>query len=127
MGRKEMNYVIGEADPWVDRIKIVKNDDPTNIQQPIARADSKGNVLGGFYVPVGFHLRILIADENEESGGWFSCSNPDACDIIGADKGDGKSFWVTQADAYSYPNRDPLLLLEPNFNTANGGDFKKTT
>jgi hypothetical protein len=25
-------------------------------------------------------------------------------------------LWITKSDAYSYPNRDPLLLLEPNFN-----------
>ena len=78
-----------------------------------------------FQVPQGYHLRILIADVNEDSGGWFSCSNPNSCTI--ADKGDGKSIWVTRADAYTYPDRDPLLLLEPNFNTANGGTFTDTT
>jgi len=125
--RGKMSYVTGEPDPWVDRIKIVSNTNPNDVQQPIARGNSEFVVQGGFYVPKGYHLRVLISDESEASGGWFSCSNPDACDTLGADKGDGKSFWVTHADAYTYPDRNPLLLLEPNFNTANGGDFKTST
>ena len=26
----------------------------------------------------------------------------------------GTSIWMTRGDAYSYPSRDPLLLIEPN-------------
>ena len=120
-------YTTGERDPWVDRIKIVSNTNSNDVQQPMARGNSEFVVQGGFYVPKGYHLRVLISDENEPSGGWFSCSNPDACESLGADKGDGKSFWVTHADAYTYQDRNPLLLLEPNFNTANGGDFETST
>jgi len=80
------------------------------------RVAGKGTKLGGFYVPKDHHLRIYIADQQD--GGWFqtnkdcpnsACWNP------------GVSLWTTRADAYNYPDRDPLLLLEPNVNA-----FKNT-
>ena len=76
------------------------------------RAKGDGTPIGAFYVPPGCHLRIQIADKTQ-GGGWFQKSGkcPDtACNGIGT------SLWITKGDAYSYPNRDPLLLLEPNFN-----------
>ena len=76
------------------------------------RANSDGSPTGGFYIPKDHHLRILIATENED-GGWCStradCKNT-ACFCPGT------SIWMTRGDAYSYPDRDPLLLVEPNVN-----------
>lgn len=46
--------------------------------------------------------------------------------------GVGTSVWVTSANAYNYPDRDPLLLFEPNvnaynFNTGDPTEFEKGT
>lgn len=101
------------SDPWVERVTIAPNDNPSAPEQPTMRmngADSKG--LGGFYVPSGYHLRIHIATKGQPSG-WFQTRG----DCPATACGDaGTSLWVTRADAYSYPGRDPLLLFEPNVN-----------
>lgn len=63
--------VPANSDPWVERVTVAPNDDPSNAVQPFMRvqgADSKG--LGGFYVPSGHHLRVHIATKGEASG-WF--------------------------------------------------------
>ena len=86
------------------------------------RAQSDGTKTGGFYVPKGYHLRILLGEKNS-GGGWYqtqlSCPNT-AC------WGPGTSLWATRSDAYTYTNRDPLLLVELNVNT-DQNNFEDTT
>ena len=71
------------------------------------RVTGEGEPLGGFYVPKGYHLRLLIA-ERYNGGGW--CDGAQATNCV------GRSVWFTRADGYNYPDRDPLLLIEPNVN-----------
>ena len=94
----------------VSKITIAKNIDPANAWKPTARTGSDGIPIGAFYVPVGHHLRISIADISN-GGGWYQGRGSAVANI-----GTGTSMWVTRADGYNYPNRDPLLLLEPNVN-----------
>jgi len=75
------------------------------------RIKADGTKTGGFYVPVGYHLRVQLADQ--ETGGWFSTQ---AWCLDKACFDSGKSLWFTGADQYNYPDRDPLLLVEPNVN-----------
>lgn len=101
----------GNGDLWNSRVTIAPNNNPGSVSRPAMRVKGDGTKTGGFQVPKGYHLRIHIADQN--SGGWFqtngNCPNT-AC------WGPGTSLWVTRADSYTYMNRDPLLLIEPNVN-----------
>jgi len=110
--RDNLSTFDGTNDAWVPRITLAQNDDPSILSQPVMRSKGDGTPIGGFYVPVGHHLRILLA-EKDNGGGWFK-SGPQCPST--ACIGVGTSVWVTRADAYSYPDRDPLLLLEPNVN-----------
>jgi len=105
------------GDPWTSRIQIAPNSDPANVSKPFMRMDSLSKPIGGFYVPAGYHLKILLGEKGK-GGGWFSAQGcpGTAC------QGIGTSLWVTTADAYSYPNRDPLLLIEPNVNAWDHSD-----
>lgn len=72
--------------------------------------------VGAFYVPVGHHLRIQIAEE-DIGGGWWSigqCGDK-ACQNSPA------SLWFTTADAYSLTNSgqtEGLLKVQLNANHA---------
>ena len=110
-----------DRDPWVGRILIADNEDPRKIDVPAMRTKADGTPLGAFYVPKGHHLRIHTATKDLD-GGWFhsggSCPDNIACAAAGS------SMWVTRADAYNFPSRAPLLLVELNFDGQNG-DFSK--
>jgi hypothetical protein len=76
------------------------------------RVNGEGKALGGFYVPKDYHLRLLIA-ERYHGGGW--CSTDASCPGTACVDA-GRSIWFTRADGYNYPDRNPLLLIEPNVN-----------
>lgn len=114
--RGKRTYHSGTNDPWVPRISIAMNNDPTKTFKPVMRAKGDGTPLGGFYVPEGYHLRIHLANK-ATGGGWFQGRGSSKAMV-----GTGNSLWLTRADAYSYPDRDPLLLLELNVNDFNQGD-----
>jgi hypothetical protein len=106
------------GDPWTQRLTIAPNDDPTKMEAPTMRVSGeKGQPLGGFYVPAGWHFRIHIATKDQPSG-WFKTAGncPETACL-----GTGTRVWVTHADGYNYSGHEPLLF-EPNVNSFNHDD-----
>ena len=126
--REEIGYYqpeTGHADDWVNRISLANNDGSGTITVPYMRVSGEENLpLGGFYVPAGQNLKILLG-EKTNGGGWYA-SDPGSS-IANIPR--GGSIWITRDDAYNYPDRDPLLLLEQNINTSPDpvNNFEDTT
>ena len=82
-GEVEQQDPVEDPDPWVSRIVISSNDNPNIVERATMRvqgSDKKG--LGAFYIPQGYHLKILLGSEDMDGGWWYStgaCPNSTAC------------------------------------------------
>lgn len=107
----------GAGDPWCDRITIANNANPSLRKKPFMRIQGVDNKrkLGGFYVPVGWHLRVHLGQKGKPSGWFQNAGNCPQSACVGT----GTSAWVTTANQYNREIREPLLLFETNVNAFN--------